>query len=146
MSWYGTLLLHASFGKITRLSAQLAQFSTAHSLHRFEDKFQRIRRCPKINSENQRIQRPVFHGQPFKELFIPKAIDDYNHHMKGVDQADHLRANFIHVIASKIIEHEYHYSTSSSILPASTRIYYGNRALQLILQALHRRTTVIEIS
>ena len=68
--------------------------STAHSLHRVEDKVQRTRKCPKINSENQRILRPVFDGQPFKELFIPKAIDDYNHHMKGVDQADQLRANF----------------------------------------------------
>jgi len=35
----------------------------------------------------------VFKGLPFKDLFIPKAIDDYNHHIKGVDQADSLRAN-----------------------------------------------------
>jgi Transposase IS4 len=37
---------------------------------------------------------PVFKGLPFKYLFIPKAIDDYNYHMKGVDQADALRASF----------------------------------------------------
>jgi Transposase IS4 len=37
---------------------------------------------------------PVFKGLLFKNLFIPKAINDYNHHMKGVDQADALRANF----------------------------------------------------
>jgi Transposase IS4 len=37
---------------------------------------------------------PIFKGQPFKDLFILKAINDYNHHMKGVDQADALRANF----------------------------------------------------
>ena len=68
--------------------------STAHSLHRLEDRIQRHRRCPRISSENARILHPVFQGQPFKDLFIPKAIDDYNHHMKGVDQADALRANF----------------------------------------------------
>jgi len=68
--------------------------STAHSLHRAEDRIQRTRRCPRITSENQRILNPVFKGLPFKDLFIPRAIDDYNHHMKGVDQADALRANF----------------------------------------------------
>jgi Transposase IS4 len=72
----------------------VATISTAHSLHREEDKIQRHRKSPKINSDNQRILRPVFQGLPFKDLFIPKAIDDYNHHMKGVDQADQLRANF----------------------------------------------------
>jgi hypothetical protein len=37
-----------------------------------------------------RILNPLFKGLPFKDLFILKAIDDYNHHMKGVDQADQL--------------------------------------------------------
>jgi len=46
--------------------------STAHSLHRPEDRIQRTRRCPKISSENQRILNPVFKGLPFKDLFIPK--------------------------------------------------------------------------
>jgi Transposase IS4 len=68
--------------------------STAHSLHRAEDRIQRTRRCPRITSENQRILNPVFKGLPFQDLFISKAIDDYNHHMKGVDQVDALRANF----------------------------------------------------
>jgi Transposase IS4 len=68
--------------------------STAHSLHRAEDRVQRTRQCPRITSENQRILNPVFKGLPFKDLFIPKAINDHNHHMKGVDQADALRANF----------------------------------------------------
>jgi Transposase IS4 len=69
--------------------------STAHSLYRSEDKIQRKRRCPKITSENRRILQPVFNGLAFKELFIPRAINDYNHHMKGVDQANQLRASFI---------------------------------------------------
>jgi hypothetical protein len=47
---------------------------------------QYVRARPKITSDNRRILQPVFDGQPFKELFIPRAIDDYNHHMKGVDQ------------------------------------------------------------
>jgi Transposase IS4 len=68
--------------------------TTAHSLHRPEDRVETCRRCPKITAENARVLNPVFGGQPFKDLFIPKAIDDYNHHMKGVDQADALRASF----------------------------------------------------
>ncbi len=71
----------------------IVAISTAHSVHRTKDRIQRLRRCPKISSENARILNPVFKGLPFKELFIPVAIDDYNHHMKGVDQADALRAN-----------------------------------------------------
>jgi Transposase IS4 len=68
--------------------------STAHSLHHSEDRVQCTRRCPKITSENARILQPVFQGLLFKNLFIPKAINDYNHHIKGVDQADQLRASF----------------------------------------------------
>lgn len=68
--------------------------STAHSLHRPEDQTETKRRCPRITTDNARILNPVFKGQPFKELFIPRAINDYNHHIKGVDQADALRANF----------------------------------------------------
>lgn len=44
--------------------------------------------------ENQRILGPVFQDLPFKDLFIPKAIDDYNHHMQDVDPADQLRVEF----------------------------------------------------
>jgi Transposase IS4 len=68
--------------------------STAHSLHRQNDRTETLRRCPRITSENARISNPVFAGQPFKKLFIPTAINDYNHHIKGVDQADALRPNF----------------------------------------------------
>jgi Transposase IS4 len=67
--------------------------TTAHSLHRFEDRIQRTRNCPKISSENACFLNPLFQGQPQKDLLIPKALDDYNHHMKGVDQADALRPN-----------------------------------------------------
>jgi Transposase IS4 len=66
--------------------------TTAHSLHREEDRVERCRKCPAITAENTRILNPVFEGLPKRRLFIPKAIDDYNHHMKGVDQADYLRS------------------------------------------------------
>jgi Transposase IS4 len=68
--------------------------TSAHSLHRFDDRIQRRHKCPQISSTNARILNPVFKGLPFKDLFIPSAINDYNHHIKGVDQADQLRANF----------------------------------------------------
>jgi hypothetical protein len=69
--------------------------TSAYSLHRPNNRIQRNRRCPQISSTNARILNPVFKGLPFKELFILMAIDDYNHHIKGVDQANQLRANFI---------------------------------------------------
>jgi ribosomal protein L19E len=59
--------------------------STAHSLYRTENKIQRTRKYSKINSENRRILYLIFKGQSFKDLFILKAIDDYNYHIKSVD-------------------------------------------------------------
>jgi hypothetical protein len=36
----------------------------------------------------------VFGSEPKKKLLIPKVIDDYNHHMNGVDVADQLRSYY----------------------------------------------------
>jgi hypothetical protein len=67
---------------------------TTYSLHTPINRIERIRRCPKISSKNARILNPVFKGLLFQKLLIPKAINDYNHHIKSVDQADALQAAF----------------------------------------------------
>jgi hypothetical protein len=38
--------------------------------------------------------RAVFGSESKKKLLIPKIIDDYNHHMNGVDVADQLRSYY----------------------------------------------------
>jgi hypothetical protein len=43
------------------------------------------RKRPKMTSTNARVVRAVFGDSPVKKLFIPLAIDAYNHHMNGVD-------------------------------------------------------------
>jgi hypothetical protein len=85
-----------TLGFIWQDNKPICALTTAHSLHRTEDRIQRIRRCPKISSENARILNPIFNGLLFKELFILKAIDDYNYYIKNVNQTDQLRASFIY--------------------------------------------------
>jgi Transposase IS4 len=65
---------------------------TAHCLK--NDTVERLRRRPSLTSTNARIVRPVFGDLPFKRLQIPRAIDDYNHYMNGVDRSNQLRKNF----------------------------------------------------
>lgn len=66
--------------------------TTAHSLHRAEDTISRDRKRPKLTSTNAKITRPIFGDYHRKALEIPGVIDDYNHHMNGVDLANQLRA------------------------------------------------------
>ena len=69
--------------------------TSAHSVHRGnDDTVLRLRRRPKATSTNAAMSRPVFEGQSTKELRIPKAIDDYNHGMNGIDTASQLRGGF----------------------------------------------------
>ncbi len=66
--------------------------TTAHPFR--NDTVLRLRKRPSPTSTNARIVRPVFGDLPAKWLRIPRAIDDYNHYMNGVDRANQLRRNF----------------------------------------------------
>jgi hypothetical protein len=68
--------------------------TTAHSLHRQEDRVEVHRRRPKASSSNAVITWLVFEGESRKWLRIPEAIDDYNHGMNGVDIASQIRGGF----------------------------------------------------
>ena len=58
----------------------------------------RTRRRPAKTATNARTSRHIFGhifgDLPTKQLLIPRVIDDYNHHMGGVDQTDQLRSYF----------------------------------------------------
>jgi hypothetical protein len=66
--------------------------STVHTIHQETDWITRKRKCPAKTSTNATTARKPFNGQPTAELKIPRLIDDYNHHMGGVDIANQLRA------------------------------------------------------
>jgi hypothetical protein len=66
--------------------------STIYCIHKFaEDTVQRLRKRPKKTSTNARIVPAVFGDEPRKLLYIPRAIDDYNHHINGADIANQQR-------------------------------------------------------
>lgn len=54
----------------------------------------RWRRRPAASSTSAKTSRAPFGDQPIKELPIPEFIDQYNHFMNGVDQADQLRSYY----------------------------------------------------
>ena len=62
--------------------------------HRIESKTFRMRKRPKKTALNAKITREPFGDKSTKILPIPTFIDDYNHFMGGVDQANQLRASF----------------------------------------------------
>jgi hypothetical protein len=57
--------------------------TTAHYLK--NDIVERLQKRPSPTSVNAAIVRPVFGNEAYKRLHIPRAIDDYNHYMNGVD-------------------------------------------------------------
>lgn len=64
------------------------------SAYRPDDQVVRTRKRPAETSTNAAIVRPVFGDEYTKDLAIPRLIDDYNHHMGGVDIANQLRVNY----------------------------------------------------
>jgi Transposase IS4 len=66
------------------------RITTAYSL---SDRILRERKRPALTSTNARVVRPVFGNAVRKWLYIPTAIDNYNHHMNGVDRNNQLRRN-----------------------------------------------------
>ena len=58
-----------------------------------QQKVFRERKRPTETSTNARIVRPVFGDAIRKKLWIPTVIDEYNHNMNGIDQANQLRAS-----------------------------------------------------
>ena len=62
--------------------------TTAYSLHVL---IERLRTRPSTTSTNAHIVLPVFGDLKKKRLKIPYAIDEYNHHMNGVDRNNQLR-------------------------------------------------------
>ncbi|CAG8524826.1 20923_t:CDS:2 [Gigaspora rosea] len=77
------VLLWIDNGPVTMLT-------TIHVIERENSKVERERRQPRITNANSQKLRAVFGDSVRKKLLIPKAINDYNFHMGGVDIADQL--------------------------------------------------------
>lgn len=61
------------------------------SVHRVDDVITRSRRRPRYTNTNRRHVDHVWGDQARVDIDIPRAIDDYNHNMGGVDLFDQLR-------------------------------------------------------
>ncbi|CAG8653014.1 9600_t:CDS:2, partial [Paraglomus brasilianum] len=69
----------------------VTMLTTIHEITGNENRVERVRRRPRETSTNATKVRAVFGTASKKALPIPCIIDDYNHHMGGVDIADQLR-------------------------------------------------------
>jgi len=62
------------------------------TVHRLDGELLRNRKRPGKKSTNVKRAREAFGHDQQKEIPIPVCFDDYNHHMGGVDIAEHLRS------------------------------------------------------
>jgi hypothetical protein len=68
--------------------------SNIYIVDQAEDFREKVRKRPAKTSTNGRIVRRVFGDDHQKELQIPCFINDYNHHMGGVDLANQFRESY----------------------------------------------------
>ncbi|CAG8826567.1 19583_t:CDS:1, partial [Cetraspora pellucida] len=71
-------------------NSPVTMLTTIHEITRNENRVERVRRRLRETSTNVTKVRAVFGTASKKALPIPCIIDDYNHHMGGVDIADQL--------------------------------------------------------
>jgi hypothetical protein len=73
-------------------NAPVSMMTTVHDLNKT---VQRLRKKPGKKSSNAKAALENFEENDYeKEMPIPVCVDDYNHHMGGVDQADQLRSYY----------------------------------------------------
>ncbi|CAG8805876.1 2702_t:CDS:2, partial [Cetraspora pellucida] len=72
----------------------VTMLTTIHEVTGDECRIERVRRQPREISTNVTKVRAVFGTASKKALPISRVIDDYNHHMGGVDIADQLRGYY----------------------------------------------------
>jgi len=64
------------------------------TIHSATDVIDHLRKRPEKRSTNAGIVLKVFGDSPKKKLAIPVFIDDYSHHMNGVDVANQKRSSY----------------------------------------------------
>ncbi len=101
-SYGNTLEWNSLFARVINKTLYLAwqdnniilALSNIHTVNQTDDFLEKLRRRPAKSSTNGRIVRQVFKDEHTKELRIPRFINDYNHHIGGVDLANQFRESY----------------------------------------------------